>query len=445
MNFDITLPAEVESIIAHLHNFEYESYVVGGCVRDSILGKTPHDWDICTDATPDKVIEIFADYNVIPTGLKHGTVTIIINHIPYEITTFRIDGDYSDNRRPDKVEFTTDIVEDLSRRDFTINAMAYNPTAGLVDPFGGLNDIQNKLIRCVGNANDRFNEDALRIMRALRFASTHGFVITKDTSDAVHCNAPLLNNIAKERINTELCKLLHGKGVLEILLNYNDIISTIIPEMKPCVGFDQNNRYHQYTVYDHIAHAVANYTGSDTIVEIALLLHDIGKPTCYTEDENGGHFRGHGVPSSDIAKAVVERLRFDNYAQRSVVELVLYHDATIEPTIKVVKRWLNKIGEQQLWRLLDIRMADILAHSEGTRESRVERCVAIRNIAKEIIASRQCFQLKDMAVNGNDLIAAGISQGKQIGETLNWLLNMVINGEAKNDKEELLNFVRSKN
>jgi tRNA nucleotidyltransferase (CCA-adding enzyme) len=282
-------------------------------------------------------------------------------------------------------------------------------------------------------------------MRALRFASTYGFMITKDTSDAVHYNAPLLNNIAKERINTELCRLLHGKGVLEILLNYNDIISTIIPEMKPCVGFDQNNCYHQYTVYDHIAHAVANYTGSDTIVKIALLLHDIGKPTCYTEDENGGHFRGHGVPSSDIAKAVVERLRFDNYAQRSVVELVLYHDATIEPTIKVVKRWLNKIGEQQLWRLLDIRMADILAHSEGTRETRVERCVAIRNIAKEIIASRQCFQLKDMAVNGNDLIAAGISQGKQIGETLNWLLNMVINGEAKNDKEELLNFVRSKN
>ena len=444
MNFDIALPSGAENIIVRLHKFNYKAYVVGGCVRDSILGKTPNDWDICTDATPDKVIEVFADYRIIPTGLKHGTVTIMVNDVPYEITTFRIDGDYSDNRRPDNVEFTTDIVEDLSRRDFAINAMAYNPMAGLIDPFNGLSDIQNKLIRCVGNANDRFNEDALRIMRALRFASTYGFVISEDTSTAIHCNKMLLNNIAKERINTELCKLLYGKGVLEILLNYSDIISTIIPEIKPCIGFNQNNRYHQYTVYDHIAHAVANYTGSDIVVKVALLLHDIGKPTCYTEDENGGHFHGHGVPSSKIAKEVVDRLRFDNCSQRSIVELVLYHDAIIEPTTKVVKRWLNKIGEQQLWRLLDIRMADILAHSEGTRESRVERCIAIKNIAKDIIASRQCFQLKDMAVNGNDVIAAGISQGKQIGETLNWLLNMVINGEVKNDKDELLNLVCTK-
>ena len=444
MKWNIALPSEAENIIVRLYKFGYKAYVVGGCVRDSILGKIPNDWDVCTDATPDKVMEIFSDYNVIPTGLKHGTVTVVVNHTPYEITTFRIDGDYSDNRRPDKVEFTTNIIEDLSRRDFTINAMAYNPATGLVDPFGGINDIQNKLIRCVGNANDRFNEDALRIMRVLRFASTYEFVIAEDTSDAVHCNASLLNNIAKERINTELCKLLRGKGVLEILLNYSDIIATIIPEMKPCIGFNQNNRYHQYTVYNHIAHAVANYTGSDTIVKIALLLHDIGKPTCYTEDENGGHFYGHGVPSSEIAKNVVERLRFDNCTQRNVVELVLYHDATIEPTTKVVKRWLNKIGEQQLWRLLDVRMADILAHSEGTLESRIERCVAIRNIAKDIIASRQCFQLKDMAVNGHDLIAAGINQGKQIGEILNWLLNMVINGEVQNDKEELLGIVNDK-
>lgn len=443
MEFNIKLPIEATNIIERLNEHGYEAYVVGGCVRDSILGRTPNDWDICTSALPDKVIEIFTDYEVIPTGLKHGTVTVVIDHVPFEITTFRIDGDYSDNRRPDKVEFTTDIVKDLSRRDFTINAMAYNPKTGLVDPFNGAKDIKSKIIRCVGNADDRFNEDALRVMRALRFASVYGFVIADDTSIAIHCNAELLNNIAVERINTELCKLLCGKGVLNILLNYSDVISTIIPELKSCIGFNQNNRYHQYTIYDHIAHAVSNYTGSDIIVKVALLLHDIGKPLCYTEDENGGHFYGHSVPSSNIAEAIVKRLKFDNYTQKNVIELVLYHDAVIEPTVKCVKRWLNKIGEQQLLRLLDVKMADILAHTAGTQKSRLEQYDAVRSIIENVISSEQCFKLKDLAVNGNDLMALGIPQGRQLGDILNWLLNMVINGEA-NNKETLLNLVRAR-
>lgn len=444
MKFNIKLPREAEDIIERLNEHGYEAYVVGGCVRDSILGRTPNDWDVCTSATPNKMIEIFKDCEVIPTGLQHGTVTIVIDHTPYECTTFRIDGDYSDNRRPDSVEFTTDIIQDLSRRDFTINAMAYNPRTGLVDPFGGANDIKSKVIRCVGNADDRFDEDALRVMRALRFASVYGFAISVETSDAIHRKAENLNNIAVERINIELCKLLCGRGVLDILLDYSDIISTIIPEIKPCIGFNQNNRYHQYTIYDHIAHAVSNYEGLDIIVKIALLLHDIGKPTCYTEDENGGHFYGHGVPSRDIAERVVERLKFDNRTKNGVVELVLYHDAVIEPTIKVVKRWLNKIGEEQLFRLLDIRMADILSHAEGTQQSRIDRCVAVRKIAEEVLASEQCFKLKDLAVNGNDLMQIGIPQGREIGNTLNWLLDMVINGETNNDKDELLNLVRAR-
>ena len=307
----IKLPKSVELILSKLNNCGYEAYIVGGCVRDSIIGTTPHDWDICTSALPEQVMEVFEGYKIIPTGLKHGTVTIIIDDAQYEVTTYRIDGKYEDNRHPKEVSFTSDLKEDLSRRDFTINAMAYNPSIGLVDYFGGKKDIRKKLIKCVGNPDERFNEDALRIMRTLRFASTYGFVITEETSSAVHCNVALLNNIAKERINTELCKLLCGEGVLEILLNYNDVISTIIPELKPCIGFNQNNRYHQYTVYDHIAHAVSNYTGEDMVVKVALLLHDIGKPTCYTEDENGGHFHGHGVPSSEIAKeAVVDENRY---------------------------------------------------------------------------------------------------------------------------------------
>lgn len=444
MKFNIKLPEEAENIINRLDEFGYEAYVVGGCVRDSILGRTPNDWDICTSALPDKVMEIFADYEVIPTGLKHGTVAIVINHTPYECTTFRIDGNYSDSRRPDSVEFTTDIIQDLSRRDFTINAMAYNPKTGLVDPFGGTQDIMIKAIRCVGNADDRFNEDALRVMRAIRFASVYGFMIEEDTSRAIHRNVELLNNIAVERINVELCKLLCGRGVLDILLDYSDVISTIIPEIKPCIGFNQNNRYHQYTIYDHIAHAVSNYTGQDLIVKVALLLHDIGKPLCYTEDENGGHFYGHGQPSRDIAEVIVKRLKFDNYTQKNVIELVLYHDSVIEPTVKVVKRWLNKIGEEQLFRLLDIRMADILAHAEGTQTSRIERCASVRRIAEDIIASEQCFKLKDLAVNGNDLMTAGVPKGKEIGSTLNWLLDMVINGEVNNEKEELLSLIQTR-
>lgn len=444
MKFNIKLPKEAEDIIERLNEHGYEAYVVGGCVRDSILGRMPNDWDICTSALPEKTIEIFTDHEVIPTGLKHGTVTIVVNHTPYEITTFRIDGEYSDNRRPDKVEFTTDIVKDLSRRDFTINAMAYNPQTGLVDPFGGVEDIKTKAIRCVGNADDRFNEDALRVMRAIRFASVYGFAIEENTSRAIHRNVELLNNIAVERINIELCKLLCGRGVLDILLNYNDVISTIIPEIEPCIGFNQNNRYHQYTIYDHIAHAVSNYTGMDIIIKVALLLHDIGKPLCYTEDENGGHFYGHSVPRSNIAEAIVKRLKFDNYTQKNVIELVLYHDAVIEPTIKCVKRWLNKIGEQQLLRLLDVKMADILAHTVGTQKSRLEQYDAVRSIIENVISSEQCFKLKDLAVNGNDLMAEGIPQGRQVGKILNWLLDMVINGEVENKKDELLNLARIK-
>lgn len=439
----ITLPNGASKIIAVLSDSGFEAYVVGGCVRDSLLGLTPKDWDICTAATPQEVESCFRDYRIIETGLKHGTVTIVMNDGQYEVTTFRTDGVYSDNRRPDTVSFVKDIREDLSRRDFTVNAMAYNHSVGVVDLFGGQEHLASGVISCVGNSDDRFNEDALRIMRALRFASVYNFRIADETSDAIHKNTGLLNNIAVERINTELCRFLCGQGVLELLLGYSDVITTIIPELKPCVGFEQNNRYHQYTVYDHIAHAVSNYNGTDIAVKVALLLHDIGKPTCYTEDENGGHFYGHGVPSSDISKEVVERLRFDNRTQRDVVELVLYHDAVIEPTVKTVRRWLNKIGEIQLSRLLDIRMADILAHAEGTQQSRIDRCDAVREIATEIVAEAQCFSLKDLAVNGRDLMAIGIPEGKEIGVLLNKILSLVIDGELPNERDEIIKYIRS--
>lgn len=438
----IDMPNGAALILAMLKHCGFDAYVVGGCVRDSLLGLKPKDWDICTSALPEQVEDIFKGNRIIETGLKHGTVTIVMDDGQYEVTTFRTDGAYSDCRRPDNVTFVRNVEDDLARRDFTINALAYDGNGQLIDLYGGVHHLKQGIILCVGNADDRFNEDALRIMRALRFASVYGFKIADETAVAIHKNAKLLNNIAVERINVELCKLLCGKGALQILLDYNDIIATIIPEFKPCVGFDQNNRYHQYTVYDHIAHAVDNYKGTDLTVKLALFFHDIGKPACYTEDENGGHFHGHGVPSRDIAEQILQRLRFDNKTQKDVTELVLYHDSVIEPTPKTVKRWLNKIGEEQLLRLLDIRMADILAHAEGTQESRIERCVAVRELMNSIISEEQCFAIKNLLIRGTDILNLGVPQSKLVGEILNYLLDRVISGELDNKREVLINEVK---
>lgn len=436
--YRIIVPDTAKDIISTLESSGFEAYVVGGCVRDSIMGIDPHDWDICTSATPPQIIECFRTKRIIETGLKHGTVTIINDGDQYEVTTFRIDGEYSDNRHPDHVIFTTSIEEDLSRRDFSMNAMAYNDRIGLVDPFGGSRAINNREIVCVGNPDDRFNEDGLRIMRALRFASVYDFTIDSETSNSIHKYCHLLDNISVERIQSELSRMLLGRNILNVLLEYKDVISVIIPELIPCIGFEQNNPYHQYTVYDHIAHAVDNYHGNELVVKLALLLHDIGKPRCYTEDERGGHFHGHGVPSHDIADNVMQRLRFDNRTRHAVTDLVLYHDSVIEPTPKTVRRWLNKIGKELFSQLLDIRMADIKAHAEGTQESRIERCNALRMIMNDVVAQEQCFSLKNMNVNGDDIISIGVPEGKEVGRILKLLLDEVISGTLENDREVLL-------
>ena len=436
-----SLPLGAAFIIDPLQENGFEAYVVGGCVRDRLLGRVPKDWDICTSASPQQVKEIFGDKRVIETGLQHGTVIIVMLDGLYEVTTFRVDGAYSDNRHPDEVKFVKNLEEDLARRDFTINAMAYNDRRGLVDPFGGEKDLADGVIRCVGDAAARFHEDGLRLMRALRFASKYGFRIEDGTAEAVHKCSHLLQNIAVERINTELCRLLCGKSVLQVLLDYPDVITEIIPEMKPCVGFRQNNKYHEYNVYDHIAHAVSNYTGEDTVVNVTLLLHDIGKPNCYTEDERGGHFYGHGVVSRDIAEGVLTKLRFDNQTKADVLELVLFHDSVIEPTQKTVRRWLNKIGPEQFYRLLEVRMADILAHSKDTQASRIERCNALRTIVGDILEQQQCYTVKDLAVNGYDVMQSGVPEGKEVGAALNEILDKVIGGELENERSALLEYL----
>ena len=439
--FKIDIPNNAEYILNILDFNNTFGFVVGGCVRDSLLGKEPHDWDICTSAKPEEVLKLMERNNIrtIETGLQHGTVTAVVNDESYEITTYRVDGEYTDGRRPDRVTFVDNLIEDLGRRDFTINAMAYNYYEGLVDPWNGSYDLHLGLIRCVRNPDDRFKEDALRIMRALRFASTYGFKIEKETAAAIHRNKDLLKNISAERIQSELTKMLCGKGILNILLEYKDVMAVIIPELEPCIGFEQNNPYHIYDVYDHIAHAVANYMGPDISIKMSLLLHDIGKPECYTEDHNGGHFYGHSVNSMRIAKDVMERLRFDNKTKQEAVDLVLYHDADIYPGTRSVKRWLNKIGYEMLDKLINIKGADNGAHSEMGQIAKPQRFWEIRRIASEIMNEQQCFQIKDLAINGHDVMSLGVESGPKVGEVLNYILNKVIDDDIENERDALMN------
>lgn len=429
------MPKEVEEIIEHLNDAGYEAYVVGGCVRDSIMEKTPHDWDICTSATPEVVKFLFshtADY-----GMKHGTITVFADKEGYEITTFRAETDYSDHRHPDTVEFVTDLNSDLSRRDFTINALAYNNESQLIDMFDGLDDIRNQIIRCVGDADERFKEDALRILRALRFAATLGFDIEDKTSEAIHYNVHLLKYIAEERKRDELMKLLGGNYTTKILLEYSDIVAEVIPEIQPCVGFNQNNRYHCYNVYEHMVHAVEN--GITPIEKFALLIHDIGKPHCYTEDEKGGHFYGHPAISEEIAKDVVGHLKFDNDSKKAVLELVKYHDIEIPVTKKSVLKWLNHLGEERVLQLMDVKLADILAHAPGTQDALIEKWKIFNRLLGEVLVEEDCFSRKNLAVNGNDIKALGIAEGPEIGRIIQTLMDEITSEQIANEKEVLLN------
>ena len=434
----VQIPDSANRIIKQLQNNGFEAFVVGGCVRDSLLGREPHDWDICTNASPEQVKAALNDYDIIDTGIKHGTVTVLSESDKYEVTTYRIDGEYSDHRRPDQVSFTKDLTDDLARRDFTINAMAYNDDAGLVDVFGGQKDLRNGVIRCVGNADHRFEEDALRVLRALRFASVYGFGIQSSTAAAIHRNVPALSYVAEERMFSELCKLLMGESVLDILLSYSDVICQIIQDMKPCVGFLQNNPHHRYTVYEHIARAVDTYKGTDVAVRLALLLHDIGKPLCYSEKNGVGHFYGHAKASQEIAKKVLDGLKVDNATRHDVTELVLYHDLDAEASQKFVKKWLNKIGEKQLRRLIEIMKADTLAQSGLGAEERLRKYEQIESLIDQVLAERQPFSVRDLAVNGRDLIELGIPEGPTIGMILEELLENVINDQIPNEKEKLL-------
>ena len=439
MKFKINIPADANELIHTLQNNGHSAYIVGGCVRDSILGRTPHDWDICTSATPSEMLEIFKDRKIIETGLQHGTVTVVVNGEPYECTTFRIDGIYSDNRRPDTVTFTDKLIEDLRRRDFTINAMAYNDEEGLIDPFNGMEDIKYKKISCVGFAEDRFGEDALRILRAIRFAAQLEFTIMPGTDWEIHKQYKNLENISIERINSEFCKIASSDDFCVELLLYKDVFSLFIPELKDMFDFPQNNPWHIWDVFGHTIHAVEYCDSDDLVVRLAVFFHDFGKPHSYQDGEDGiRHFKGHGKVSADMTDSIMKRLRFDNETRNNVVELVYYHDATFEVGKKYVKRWLNKIGEKQFRRLLQVKKADNKAQNLELSSDRIKELSEIEALIDEVLQEDECFSLKDLAVNGKDLIGVGYKAGKELGNTLNKLLQLVIDGDCPNEKEKLL-------
>ena len=324
--------------------------------------------------------------------------------------------------------------------------MAYNDDVGLIDPYHGAEDLSMRLIRCVGNPDERFQEDSLRILRAMRFASTYGFQIVSKTSSAMNRNRSLLNNISAERIRDELCRMLYGKNILHVLLDYCDIIAEVIPELRECIGFEQNNPYHKYDVYGHIAHAVAEYKGGDVSIKVALLLHDIGKPKSYVTDERGrGHFYGHPAVSHELAKHILERLKFDNKTRDEILELVLYHDVEIKASRKVARRLLNKIGADRVKQLIEVKKADILSHSDKAHDKRLSNLQEFSKIVKDIIAEGECFKIKDLAVNGHDICALGVF-GPMVGEVLNHLLDKVMDETLENDHDSLMdearNFIR---
>ena len=434
------LPENALTCIRLLEEAGYPCYAVGGCVRDSLLGLTPHDYDLCTAATPDRIKEVFAAYDQIHAGEKHGTVGIIFpNHEVYEITTFRTEGGYQDSRHPDWVKFVQDVASDLARRDFTVNAMAYAPGSGLVDPFGGQSDLENRILRAVGDPRQRFSEDALRILRGVRFSVTYGLTPEKETAAAMTELAPLMDHLARERVFEELCKLiLHIQP--QQMVAFAPILTQVIPELQPCIGFDQRNRHHIYDIYTHIAHVVANLPPSLPL-RWAALLHDIGKPETFTTDEEDcGHFYGHAPASARIADSILRRLKAPNELRQQVVLLVEQHMNYTEPDKKILRRRLSRLGEQTLRQLLVLQEAD--TGSKGVISTKEQRYFSeIRKILDELLSENACLHLKDLAVNGHDLIALGYA-GPAIGKTLNALLEAVLSEEIENEKQALLGLIR---
>ena len=436
MNFDI--PSGAAHILRTLTHAGYEACLVGGCVRDLLRGVQPHDWDICTSARPEETERCFAGHQMIETGLKHGTVAVLEAGEPYEITTYRAEGPYSDSRRPDFVRFVSDLEADLARRDFTMNAIALGLDGSLRDPFGGEADIRAGRVRCVGNPFRRFREDGLRLMRALRFSASFGYEIEEKTARAIHDSRAVLKKVAAERVNVELRTLLVGKKAGDILREYPDVLCEFWPELEPLATLEQNNPRHRWGGWEHTIRAV-EAAPADLTLRLAMLLHDVGKPGCKSTDENGiDHFYGHPAISAQLAEQMLRALKFDNKTRERVITLVKHHDVPISNREQSIRKWLGRLGPEAFFQLLEVKRADCMGQAHPPVQDRLAELEQLKTSAEEIIAQGQCFSLRDLAVNGRDVIAAGAAPGPEVGRVLEGLLERVVNGEIQNSREELL-------
>lgn len=448
MQIEIQIPDKVEYILNILHSNGYEAYAVGGCVRDALLGREPEDWDITTSAKPEQVKALFS--RTIDTGLQHGTVTVMLDKEGFEITTYRIDGTYEDGRHPKEVQFTGDLIEDLKRRDFTINAMAYSKEDGVVDAFDGVGDLKRGVIKCVGDARERFSEDALRMLRAVRFSGQLGFEIEEKTKAAILEKADTLNKISAERIRVELDKLLCSDHPMQLVTAQElGITKIVLPEFDEMLATPQNHPHHQYNVGIHSLKSVENVHNFAkeakldkkmySILSWTAFLHDVGKPSCKTTDEEGiDHFYKHPAIGKEMAREIMRRLRFDNYAIDTVCHLILYHDVRFSTKKGKMRTLMNKIGVETMPYLFFMIRADILSQSEFMREEKLERLETAQKLYQEVCEAKDCVTLKMLAVNGRDLLNAGFEKGKQMGEILNGLLEIVLEDPEKNQKDILL-------
>ena len=435
----IKMPGKVNKIIGVLQEAGFEAYAVGGCIRDSLLGRTPNDWDITTSAKPMEVKALFS--HTIDTGIQHGTVTILLDREGFEVTTYRIDGEYEDGRHPKEVSFTGSLEEDLKRRDFTINALAYNETAGLIDIFEGQKDLKDGIIRCVGNAEERFTEDALRMLRAIRFSAQLAYRIEENTLTAIHKLAGNLEKISAERIQTELLKLMVSPHPDYLRTAYEcGVTKVFFPEFDLAMETPQNHPHHCYNVGEHILHSLLEVP-ADKVLRLTMLLHDIAKPQCLTVDEKGiTHFHGHEEMGAEMSRVILRRLRMDNDTTDKVCRLVRFHDYGngVAPDRRIVRRAVNKIGEDLFDDFLLVKKADLLAQSMYLRKEKLSNLAAWDTCYREIREAEECVSLRTLAVNGRDLIAAGLQPGRELGDILKQLLDEVLETPEKNEKDYLI-------
>lgn len=440
---EIKIPQYAAELMQVLEQAGYEVWCVGGCVRDALMGVTPHDWDLCTSAMPDEMMKAFSAYRTIPTGLKHGTLTVLNRGEMVEITTYRCDGDYLDHRRPESVTFVRDIRSDLERRDFTMNAICMNIRGELFDPFDGEGDIKRGLIRCVGEPRRRFDEDALRIFRAVRFAAKTGFPIDSETLDAAMDMRSLLDEVSAERLYSELKSLLIQPHAGEVLRQYREIIAQVIPEVRDSFDFPQNNPHHCYDIWEHITHSVENIR-PDPLLRTVMLLHDIGKPMKHTVDEKGvDHFKLHQLAGADMADEILRRLKSDTASRKRITALVAEHDNRIPAQVKSVKRFIAKYDYGFYSDWLEVRRADTLAQSQYLREEKLAELDELGRIAEELRGQDACLKISDLAVGGKELMALGY-KGKEIGDLLKLMLSEVIEERLDNTPEALTDFAEAR-